>query len=260
MNYAKKHLGQHFLNDPNTARKIVRMLEARADAPVVEIGPGEGALTSLLSARYEHLTAIEVDEALADQLQKTLPGVDVRTQDILDVEWAKLADETGERLHVIGNLPYYITSPIVFDLLEARQVLSEAVLMMQWEVAQRLVADPGSKQYGIPSVLVQLQSQVDLLFKVSRHVFYPKPSIESAVVRLSFEDSDGQKDRLAGVAPSFLREIVRTAFGKRRKMLRNSLRAWSKDRGITLPNDWGRRRPESLAPEEFVELAQFLQQ
>lgn len=251
----KKYLGQHFLRDPNTARKIVRSLQAPRGAPVVEIGPGDGALTGLLVERFDHVTAIEFDEGLAAKLQSAQPEVDVRRQDVLEVAWTQLAEAKGGKLHVIGNLPYNITSPILFDLLDARSAITEVVVMMQLEVAQRLVADPGSKQYGIPSVLAQLQSRAELLFRVSRHVFYPKPQVESAVVRLTFEEDP---DSLKGINPAFLREVVRTAFGQRRKMLRNSLRNWTKDRGVTLPNDWGRRRPESLAPEEFVELATFL--
>ena len=270
----KKSLGQHYLIDPNTARKIVQALSAPRDASVVEIGPGEGALTTHLQEKYPQLTAIEVDERLGKALKGTHPSVDVRIQDVLDIDWEQLAGAKGAPLFVIGNLPYYITSPIIFSLLEARAVLKEAVLMMQREVAQRLVAEPGTKQYGIPSVLVQLQCSVDNLFRVSRHVFYPKPNVESAVVKLTFDKTVGAEEETKGratgqgrskaVGPAsvdieFLREIVQTAFGQRRKMMRNSLSRWSKDRGITLPHDWGRRRPESLTPQEFVELTRFLE-
>ena len=264
----KKSLGQHFLNDPNTARKIVEALSAPRDGSVVEIGPGQGALTTHLQENYPELTAIEVDKRLGEALKGTHPSVDVRIQDVLDINWEQLAEEKTAPLFVIGNLPYYITSPIIFSLLEARAVLKEAVLMMQREVAQRLVAEPGTKQYGIPSVLVQLQCTVETLFRVSRHVFYPKPNVESAVVKLTFdrdagaaEDEQGRGNEAgpASIDFEFLREIVQTAFGQRRKMMRNSLSRWSKDRGITLPHEWGRRRPESLTPLEFVELTRFLE-
>lgn len=250
----KKSLGQHFLHDPNIIRKIADALRAPENAPVVEIGPGMGALTEELLRRYPSLTAIEIDERAVAQLRQRFSGLDLHLQDILEVDWSTLAREKGEPLYVIGNLPYQITSPLLFELLSAKAHLEEAVLMMQKEVAERLVAKPRTKAYGIPSVLVQLWAEPELLFDVSRHVFYPKPEVTSAVVRLTFreETSDGEDDSSA------LREVVRAAFNQRRKMLRNSLSQWTKEQGIELPHDWGRKRAEALSPEEFAELARYL--
>ena len=203
------------------------------------------------------MTALEVDERLVEQLRAEHPDLDVRHQDVLEVDWAALAEEKGAPLYVIGNLPYYITTPIVFGLLEARQQVAEAVLMMQLEVAQRIVAEHGNKRYGIPSVMVQLQARPELLFRVSRNVFYPRPDVTSAVVRLTCDEAS---DRTHGVEVDWLREVVQTAFNQRRKMLRNSLSTYAKDRGVELPHDWGRRRPESLPPAAFVDLAEYLGQ
>ncbi|SHK71401.1 16S rRNA (adenine(1518)-N(6)/adenine(1519)-N(6))-dimethyltransferase RsmA [Rhodothermus profundi] len=248
----RKRLGQHFLVDPNVARKIVEALQASPEQPVVEIGPGTGALTGLLLERYPRLTALEIDPRAIATLQTRWPALDVRHADVLTVNWAELAAEKGEKLHVIGNLPYYITSPILFALLDARDVLAEAVLMMQREVAERLVASPGSKTYGILSVIAQLWATPALLFPVSRHVFRPRPRVESAVVRLTFAQP------LPDVDPTLLRQVIRTAFNQRRKTLRNSLRRLLPP-GQTLPAPWSQARAEMLTPADYVALTRWLQ-
>ena len=250
----RQSLGQNFLTDPNTLRKIADALDAPSGASVVEIGPGTGALTAELAKRYPKLVAIEVDERAVNQLGQTLPKVDVRQQDVLQVSWNKLADELGEPLHVIGNLPYNLTTPILFDLIDARRSIEQAVIMVQKEVAERFVASPKTKAYGILSVQLQHFSSPEQLFDVSRNVFYPQPDVTSSIVRIRFDKPQSDVD------DSWFKEVVRTAFGKRRKMLRNSLRAWTKDRGIDFPNEWGRRRPETLTAEEFAYLASYLQE
>lgn len=249
----KKSLGQNFLQDPNMIRKIADTLDAPRDAAVVEIGPGTGALTEALLERYDDVTALEIDERAVAYLERHLPSLDVRQQDILEVDWAALAAEKGHRLHVIGNLPYYITSPILFDLLAARKHLLQALIMMQLEVAQRIVGTPRTKDYGILSVLVQLQARPELLYRVSRHVFYPRPNVTSAMLRLDFADAPD-----LDVDVELLREVVKTAFNQRRKTLRNSLHPWTRAQGIDLPHGWNRARAEELSPQDFVELTQYL--
>lgn len=251
----KQSLGQNFLNDPNVVRKIVDALRAPAEAHVVEVGAGTGALTEALAEQYERLTAIEIDERAMDVLRARFPELDVRQQDVRELDWAALAGEQGGPLYVISNMPYYLTSPLLFALLAVREHVREAVLTMQKEVAERIVASPGTKAYGILSVVMQLYAEPELLFDVSRNVFYPRPDVTSAVVRFTYRPP---ADDPHEVDPAWLRTIVRSAFNQRRKMLRNSLSTWTKDRGIELPNDWGRRRPESLAPEDFVALAEYL--
>lgn len=251
----RKRLGQNFLADPNTARKIVASLEAPPGSPVVEIGPGTGALTEALLDRFPDLVAIEVDERAVAHLRERFPALDVRHVDVLEVDWSRLAEEKGRPLHIVGNLPYYITSPILFALLDTRQYLREAVLMMQLEVAKRLVADPGTKAYGILSVATQLAAKPVLLFRVSPHVFQPKPSVTSAVIRLDFSGVP-----VLPVDEAFLREVVRTAFNQRRKTLHNSLSRWTRDAGVDLPAPWRGARAEALSPEDFVALAQYLRE
>ena len=261
----KQSLGQNFMHDPNMVRKIVGALQAPSGAHVVEVGAGTGALTEELQRRYDRLTVVEIDERAVDVLRERFPDLDVREQDMLTFDWAALADEKGGphhegmarkgSLHVISNTPYNLTSQLLFALLDAREHVAEAVLTMQKEVAERIVATPRTKAYGILSVIMQLYAHPELLFTVSRHVFYPQPDVTSACVRFTY-NPPGEEG--FDVDPDWLRTLVRSAFNQRRKMLRNSLSAWTKDRGIELPNDWGRRRPESLAPADFVELAQYL--
>jgi len=236
------------------AEKIVGALEAPADAHVVEVGAGTGVLTERLAGRVETLTAIEIDERAVEVLRERMPDVDVREEDVRDTDWATLADEKGGPLHVISNTPYYLTSPILFALLEHREHLAEAVLTMQREVADRLVAEPSTKAYGILSVLLQLFAAPEKLFTVPPQVFSPQPDVTSAVVRLRF-DKDAEPGDLRF---DDVRRYVRAAFNQRRKMLRNSLSAWTKEQGVDFPNDWGRKRAEALTPEQFATLTRHL--
>ena len=253
----RKSLGQHFLRDPNVARKIVGALRAPRDAHVVEIGPGQGALTGLLRDRFDAFTAVEIDSRAVDFLRDAHPGVDVRRMDALEVDWRAFAREKGAPIFVAGNLPYNMTSPILFSLLDARDVVQEVVAMMQREVADRLAAAPRTKAYGVLSVFCQTLARPEVLFRVSPGVFYPRPAVTSAVVRLTFA---GKEKAPEGVDMAFFRNVTRTAFNQRRKTLRNSLARWTKgDAAIALPEGMDARRPEELTPEEFVALARYLE-
>lgn len=250
-----KRLGQNFLQDPNTIRRIVDSLDAGPQDAVVEIGPGAGALTGLLAEKYARFAAIEIDDRAADLLEHELPGVRIIRQDILETDWSALSREMdAHRLHVIGNLPYYITSQILFSLLDAAPLIEEAVIMMQYEVAERLVAEPRTKSYGILSVALQLACDVRILFPVSRNVFYPKPDVRSAMVHLRFP----QEMPNASSDPEFLRTLIRTAFNQRRKTLRNSLSRMLTDDMPHLPEDLSGMRAEELTPDDFVRLADYL--
>lgn len=249
----RKRLGQHFLHDPNTARKIVASLDAPTGAVVVEIGPGTGALTGLLRDRFEHLVTIEVDERAVHHLRKTYPLLDVRQEDVLQFDWSRLSEENAREIHVVGNLPYNITTPILFSILEAG-VIKSALLMMQKEVADRLVASPRTKAYGAPSVLVQLFASPEMLFKVSPYVFSPRPAVESAVIRIDFEEAVVTSPALKDA----VRRTVRTAFSQRRKTLRNSLRPLLANADRQPPVSWLSKRAEELNPEQFVELTRLI--
>ena len=247
----KQSLGQNFLRDPNTIRRIAEAVQAAPgpDAPVVEIGPGTGAVTEALLARYPGLVALEIDQRAIELLREAHPALDVRHVDVLEADWAALAAERGGRLHVVGNLPYYITSPILFGLADARAHVAEATVMMQREVAERLVAVPRTKAYGILSVVFQRFSDVQLLFKVPPTVFYPRPAVESAVVRLTFRAAAPPPSK----AEDYLRGVIRTAFNQRRKMLRGALASYG-----TVPAPWATQRAEELTGADFEALAAAL--
>ncbi|MEM8599840.1 MAG: 16S rRNA (adenine(1518)-N(6)/adenine(1519)-N(6))-dimethyltransferase RsmA [Bacteroidota bacterium] len=252
----KKSLGQHFLHDRHAIARIVAALAAAPDDPVLEIGPGTGALTGPLAERFPRLVALEVDQRAIDVLRAELPDLDVRHADVLDADWGGLAAELDADEHgltVVGNLPYYITSPILFALLGARLHLRRAVVMMQKEVAERLVAEPRTKAYGILSVQLQLWARPSYLFTVKPGAFSPPPKVDSAVVALDFagiDEPDADEDRL--------RSVVRTAFGQRRKMLRSSLKALARQAPGSIPESMQTLRPEALAPSEFVTLTRAL--
>lgn len=213
----KKSLGQHFLTDQNIIEKIAASIMAGKGHRVIEIGPGTGALTEALVERFEDVQAVELDQRAVKVLKEKFPGLPVYHQDVLSIDWHELSIGK-EKTHVVGNLPYFITSQILFALLESREVLADALLMMQKEVAERLVSDIRSKDYGILSVQTQLMSSPEILFPVSRHCFSPPPNVESAVVRLVFD-----KGKLA-CTDAHLKTVVRTAFNQRRKKLSNALK------------------------------------
>jgi len=213
----KKSLGQHFLHDKNIVWKIVDAISATVNDRVVEIGAGTGALTKMLISTYSDVQVIEIDERAVTVLEKEFPDLHIHRQDVLQTEWKHLKPPKG-RLFVVGNLPYYITSPILFSLLEERVFLEEAILMMQKEVAQRLSAKTGTKDYGILSVQTQLMCTPEILFDVSPNSFTPPPGVQSSVIRLTFDKG------LLGCTDENLKKVVRTAFNQRRKKLSNSLK------------------------------------
>jgi 16S rRNA (adenine1518-N6/adenine1519-N6)-dimethyltransferase len=217
----RRSLGQNFLCDPNIARNIVAAIAPGPNDTVVEIGPGEGALTHVLAARAGRLVIVDLDDRVIARMREMLAGtaVEVLHEDFLNVDLPALAAGKG-KLRVVGNIPYNITTPILFHLLDHHTVVQDVVLMMQREVARRLSAAPGSKDYGILSVSSQFFATVELLFDVSPEVFFPRPKVTSTAVQLIMRTTP-----LAVVHDeAFFRSMVRAVFGKRRKTLRNSLR------------------------------------
>ncbi len=252
----KKSLGQHFLRDHNILRKIVDTLQLKPNDVVLEIGPGEGVLTQYLATHPVKLILVEVDDRVMSHLKKTFgQRATIIHRSFCDVDLGKLKPAANTKIRIVGNIPYYLTSEILFHIFQYHEVVVDATLMIQREVAQRLVAKPNTKEYGILSVAAQFYSQPELLFRVSRHVFFPKPKVESAVVRL------GIKQTLPSIDPVLFSEIVRTTFGKRRKTLRNSLKySGLADDILGILSIDLLRRPESLSVEEFVQLTQELSQ
>ncbi len=213
----KKSLGQHFLSDGNVIRKIIEAFPATAEDWVLEIGPGTGALTQYLRPRYPKLEVVEIDTQAIDVLRESFDGLVVHHRDILKLDWEEIIPQIPSN-YVIGNLPYYITSPILFALLEHRHHFKGALLMMQKEVAKRLVAQPRTKDYGILSVQTQLLGTPEYLFDVQPGSFNPPPKVTSAMVYVHFD-----KPQLP-CSDKMLKTVVRTAFNQRRKKLSNALK------------------------------------
>lgn len=256
----KKAWGQHFLLHPHQARRIVDALALDPGDTVVEIGPGLGALTVFLAAAAGRVVAIERDPVLARYLQEELfpdtPQVEIVCRDVLQFPFLPLSREAGRPLAVAGNLPYQITSPLLFQLIRDLLAISRAVLMMQQEVGDRLLAPPGIKDYGVLSVLIQYHFSVTRLFSLSPGNFFPRPRVDSAVLYLA-PGSEWPRAR----DKALLTRVVKAAFGQRRKTLNNTLVAQAAAFGLAPPDLQAvlreldidpARRGETLSVADFV--------
>lgn len=247
-----KRLGQNFLVDPGIAERIVAVAEVR-DRPVLEIGPGLGALTDRLAEEAKLLTLVEIDARLAEHLAGRFsenPRVRVIRADALAVDFDDLVG-VGERARVVANLPYRVGSQILFRLYDARAHFDVLVAMLQKEVADRVVAEPGRRDYGPLAVWTALWGEARTLFRVPRGAFLPTPKVDSVVIRIGLRETP----RFPVANPRQFRQIVRASFGQRRKMLRRALEGIVGDDGFAAAGIDPRRRGETLALEEFVRLA-----
>jgi len=256
----KQSLGQNFLVDDNIARNIVRDLHFAPGDTVIEIGPGHGALTEHLAGHAGKVTAVELDGRVIEHLRERFSerGVEVIHADFLDLPLRTLGSPPGERVRIVGNIPYHLTSPILFKAFDEHECVRDLTIMVQKEVARRIVASPSTKEYGIPSVLARFYGTPEILFHVSPNCFYPRPKVTSSVVRIAFFDKLPYN-----VDTKLFREVVKTTFGKRRKTLRNSLSYLPYDAddllGITRSQEAVlERRPEQLNVEEFARLTSFV--
>ncbi|MHC1480089.1 16S rRNA (adenine(1518)-N(6)/adenine(1519)-N(6))-dimethyltransferase RsmA [Frateuria aurantia] len=252
----KKHFGQHFLHDRHYVDRIVGAIAPRPQDTVVEIGPGEGAMTFPLLRAAGRLTAIELDSELIPGLQARAADIgplQVIRSDILKVDLSRLAAELGaERLRIAGNLPYYISSPILFHCVEHAGAIEDMHFMLQKEVVDRMAAEPGSKTYGRLSVMLQLRCQVTPLFIVPPGAFRPPPKVDSAVVRMQ----PLPLEQLADADPRRLHDIVKAAFAQRRKTLSNTLKGLLDAAAIRSAGIDPGCRAETLSPADFIRLAQ----
>ena len=258
----KKSLGQTFLIDDNIARNIIRDLRLSPDDVVVEIGPGHGALTKYLAERVHKLIAVEIDQRIVGELAVRFesPSVTIINQDFLALDLRALQARVGRKLRLVGNIPYHLTSPILLKAFDERVALRDCTLMVQREVAQRLAANPCTKQYGIPSVYARFYGELGILFNVSPNCFYPKPKVSSAVIQETLFEKLPYK-----VDEQLFRTVVRTAFGKRRKTVRNALKylPFEKDLVQTFvgaSNPLFDKRPEQLAVAHYVELTNTIEE
>jgi len=247
-----KKFGQNYLQDQNILNKIAAEINPLPGNHILEIGPGTGALTEKLINKAGKMTAVEIDKRVIENLQYRFPTLYLISNDFLEVDLNSINSE-NKKLRVVGNIPYYLTSSILFKLIGNNDIVEDAVLMTQLEVAQRITAKRGTKAYGILAVLLQFFCDVKLCFKVSPNVFYPKPKVFSAVIHLTFKEVD-----LSGTTKQIFISVVKAAFGNRRKTLKNSLsnsifaKLNFEKSGIDL-----RLRAEQLSLADFLTLARF---
>lgn len=251
---AKKSFGQHFLNSDRIAEQIVNsLLLTDETSQVLEVGPGRGMLTRFLIEQPARLLVVEADQEMVLYLNKYFPQLknQIVNADFLKVPLDKVMD--GQPFSLIGNFPYNISSQIVFKMLEYRELIPEMVGMFQKEVAERIIAPPGDKVYGIISVLTQAHYTGKYLFTVDKSKFNPPPRVQSAVIRLQRRE----KSLIEPLYELLFSKIVKQAFGQRRKMMRNTMKSFLKDDPI-LQEESFKRRPEQLSVEDFVELTHII--
>jgi 16S rRNA (adenine1518-N6/adenine1519-N6)-dimethyltransferase len=250
----KRPFGQHFLFDTNILKKILQCSKLNPDDTVIEIGPGLGTLTKLLSDNVRKVIAIEFDKKLTGRLKENLStknNVDIIIADALKFQYESI----NERFKVVSNIPYNITTPLLFRLLEYKDKIPSMTLLLQKEVAKRIVAGPGSKEYGVLSIAIQLYTKPALKFSVSRKAFSPPPTVDSAVVH--FEVFTSPLFEVKNEALFF--HVIKTAFSQRRKTLANSLKAFKniKDALKEADIDPG-LRPEKLSIKDFIKITDTL--
>jgi len=250
---ARKRFGQHFLTDPGVIDAILRAVHATGDDVVVEIGPGRGAITDALAANAGQLHAVELDRDLVLQLRRRFadtPSVTVHEADALSFDFATL----GDRLRIVGNLPYNISTPLLFHLLNFRERIVDMHFMLQKEVVDRMAAGPGSKAYGRLSIMLGCHLQIESLFNVDRAAFEPPPEVMSAVVRLDPLPPGTYDIR----NEALLAKLVSHAFMKRRKTVRNALRDDVEIADLEAAGIDPALRPEQISIEKFVQLSNQL--
>lgn len=250
--FARKRFGQHFLHDPATRQRILAAIDARPGDAVVEIGPGRGALTRGLLAAAGRLDAIEIDHDLAGELDRLFAGDGgfvLHRADALRFDFAMLSVERGQRLRIVGNLPYNVSTPLLFHLLESPEAIDDMHVMLQREVIERIVAAPGSEHYGRLGVMLAPWVEAERLFEVGPGAFQPPPRVWSAVARLRVRRSPAfEVDARYG-------RLVAAAFSQRRKTLRNACRTLLDAAAMEAAGIDPGARPETLTPEQFAALA-----
>ena len=244
----RKRFGQHFLTDHNIIADIVGAIAPQAGQAMVEIGPGLAALTHPLGERLGHLTVIELDRDLAAQL-RTHPQLTVMESDVLKVDFRQLAESAGCKLRVVGNLPYNISTPILFQLLDVADVVQDQHFMLQKEVIDRMVARPSTSDYGRLSVMLQWRYAMENVLFVPPASFDPPPRVDSAIVRMVPRAAPETVD------VKLFSELVRVAFSQRRKLLRHSLGKWLEQRQFSGVFNL-QRRAEEVPVGEYIALAQ----
>ncbi len=251
---AKKHLGQHFLNDENIARDIAEGLTWQGYDRVLEIGPGMGVLTKYILQAKKNIEVVEIDtesvEYLKEFYQPFYPGFKIHSEDFLKMDFLS---KFNEQIAILGNFPYNISSQIVFKALEERENVQELCGMFQKEVAERIASKKGTKDYGILSVLAQAYYHCDYLFTVPEHVFTPPPKVKSGVIIMK-----RYRTEIDGIEQKRFFQVVKAGFGQRRKTLRNALKSLGIPEGLN-EHEFMSLRAEQLSVEDFIELTKMMQ-
>jgi len=256
----RKRWSQHFLVDPNILNKVIRTAQVEKEDVVLEVGPGLGEMTLALARQVKRVIAIEIDPKLVAILNKKMkdyPNVEVVKGDILKVDFRQFLKREGHPIKVVANLPYQISTPLLFRFIESKEAFSTFTLMLQKEVAERMVAPPGRKEYGPLSIFIQIFLDVSIRFFIKPSAFFPPPKVESAVVHMVWKE----KPMIETNDEEWFKRVVRACFGYRRKTLVNAL----KHSELFLPEPVElkmeaigidpRRRPETLTIQEFAGLA-----
>lgn len=253
---ARKRFGQNFLEDDNVIQDIIKSIAPQVGQTVVEIGPGLGALTRYLLPALQKLHVVELDRDLAARLPHTLAGLGelhLHQADALNFDFSQLVSN-GEKLRVVGNLPYNISTPLIFHLLSHSHIISDMAFMLQKEVVDRLGAEPDTADYGRLSVMVQYRCQVDWLLAVPPEAFNPAPKVQSAVVKLT----PWQNSPYNCANEALLQRVVSTAFNQRRKTLRNCLKGLAEEADFEAVGINASLRAEVLSVQQFVQLSNQL--
>lgn len=251
----KKFLGQHFLKDLQVAQDIANTVDACPELPILEVGPGMGVLTQFLMTKERPLKVAELDFESVAYLRENFPalGNNIIEQDFLKMDLAQLFE--GKPFVLTGNYPYNISSQIFFKMLDYKDLIPCCTGMIQKEVAERMAAGPGSKTYGILSVLIQAWYRVEYLFTVHEHVFNPPPKVKSAVIRMTRNETQE-----LGCNEKLFKQIVKTTFNQRRKTLRNSISPILDKTNPLMADPIFNKRPEQLSVQEFIDLTNRVEQ
>ncbi len=254
---ARKRFGQNFLHDDAVIDDIIGAISPENDQHIVEIGPGRAALTKHLITQCRHLDVIEIDRDLVPLLAAQFAhhtNINIHEADALTFDYSTLSQ--GERLRVIGNLPYNITTPLLFHLLAQSDVIEDMCFMLQREVVERICAQPGTKNYGRLSIMVQYQCQASNLFIVPPEAFTPQPKVESAIIYLK----PLTKSEMTDVSPEALNKVVSQAFSQRRKTIANTLKNMISSTLLAQLDIDVTQRPETLSIEQYIEITRLWQQ
>ncbi|UCH64664.1 MAG: 16S rRNA (adenine(1518)-N(6)/adenine(1519)-N(6))-dimethyltransferase RsmA [Ignavibacterium sp.] len=250
-----KRFGQNYLYDKNIIKKIIREIDPKPDDTIVEIGPGRGALTEQIYGKANNFVAVELDKRVIEDLSSKFPDLELIQSDFLKIDINLLLRSDKEKIRIIGNIPYNITSPIIFKTIKNSEIIDDAVLMVQLEVAKRMTSQKGTKDYGILAVLLQYFSETNLCFKVSPNAFYPKPKVTSAVVHIKLK-----RLKISEREQQTFINIVKASFGNRRKKLKNSLsNSIFKDINFSGADIDLSLRAEQLDVNDFIQLAKYTQ-